>query len=266
MFAQTLTEDQLKQLNESELYILRYINANAETVANTGIRELAETISYSTATIMRFCKKLNFAGYSELKYAIKQNIITTQTNLIDHSNVELTKDMNDLAQEIRNTLSLVSAKVLDRTVEELMSEKNVHLFGTGISGIVIDYIERLLFSIGKHNVYRYHSSKLIDHTITNMDKNDILIVMSSSGEFAPTIKTVKLAKLVNVLVIAISPFTKNEISSTADINYHFFADKRENTGAEYTSRLPVFYIIDLIFNAIFEKIRLQEKEEKHEKN
>lgn len=52
MFAQTLTEEQLKQLNESELYILRYINANAEEVMNSGIRELAEEISYSTATII----------------------------------------------------------------------------------------------------------------------------------------------------------------------------------------------------------------------
>ena len=102
---------------------------------------------------------------------------------------------------------------------------------------------------------------LIDHAITNMNENDILIVMSSSGKFSPLIKTVKLAKLVNVLVIAISPFTKNEISNTADINFHFFADKRENTGAEYTSRLPVFYIIDLIFSVMFERIRFQEKEQ-----
>ncbi len=261
MFAQTLTEEQLKQLNESELYILRYINANAEEVMNSGIRELAEEILYSTATIIRFCKKLNLSGFSELKYAIKQNSIATQTNLINHSNAELTKNMNDFAQEIRNTLSLVSSETLDRTVTELMSYKNVHLFGTGISGIVIDYIERLLFAIGKHNVYRYHSSMLIDHAITNMNENDILIVMSSSGKFSPLIKTVKLAKLVNVLVIAISPFTKNEISNTADINFHFFADKRENTGAEYTSRLPVFYIIDLIFSVMFERIRFQEKEQ-----
>lgn len=264
MFAHTLSEDSIKQLNESELYILRYINANASKIVDIGIRELADSISFSTATIMRFCKKLNFSGYSELRFAIKQDLANSKLELETHNNTQLSKEIKDIADDIRNTISLVSEDTLNETVKELTSNKNIHLFGTGISGIVINYIERLLFSIGKHNVYRYRSSKLCDHAISNMNDNDILIVMSSSGKFVPTIKTVKLAKVMDVFVIAISPFTKNEISKAADINLHFFSEKRENFGAEYTSRLPVFYIIDMIFNVIFE--RIEEKEIENEKN
>ena len=47
--------------------------------------------------------------------------------------------------------------------------------------------------------------------------------------------------------IAISPYTKNAIADLANINFRFFVNHRENIDTEYTSRLAIFYIIDVIF-------------------
>uniref|UniRef100_UPI000B027D66 hypothetical protein n=1 Tax=Clostridium sp. NkU-1 TaxID=1095009 RepID=UPI000B027D66 len=50
----------------------------------------------------------------------------------------------------------------------------------------------------------------------------------------------------NVPILSITPYTNNEVASLATVNFRFFTNQRENRGAEFTSRLPVFYMIDVI--------------------
>lgn len=56
-----------------------------------------------------------------------------------------------------------------------------------------------------------------------------------------------LFKSNHATIIAISPYTKNAIADLANINFRFFVNHRENIDTEYTSRLAIFYIIDVIF-------------------
>lgn len=252
MFSHHLTEDLINSLNESELYILKYINANEKHIAHMTIRSIADDLSYSTTTIMRFCKKLGFSGFSELKYEIKrnQNISVSSDPILEAKQISkvITKD-------VKNTLSLLDSAAIEKISKMLYHSNRIHLFGQGISGIPITYIEKLLFSAGKNNIFRYNTSKLCNHAILNMDQDDLLIVVSASGEFSPTITTVKLAKANNVRVFSITPYNKNDIATNADINLHFFGDLRENNGAEFTTRLPVFYLIHVIFESVLLNMR-----------
>ena len=61
----------LHTLTSKELEILRYVLENSSDVESMSIQQLAENISYSTSTILRFCRKLGFKGYPELKFFIR---------------------------------------------------------------------------------------------------------------------------------------------------------------------------------------------------
>ena len=61
----------IKNLNDLELMLYRYIMKNIEKVVYMRIRELADEAHVSTTTILRFCKKLNCNGYSEFKVKLK---------------------------------------------------------------------------------------------------------------------------------------------------------------------------------------------------
>ena len=65
----------IKNLNDLELMLYRYIMKNIEKVVYMRIRELADEAHVSTTTILRFCKKLNCNGYSEFKVKLKIMII-----------------------------------------------------------------------------------------------------------------------------------------------------------------------------------------------
>ena len=61
------TYNQVSSLNETEVHIYNYVLNNKEKVLDESIRELAHDAHVSTATIVRFCKKLGCEGFLELK-------------------------------------------------------------------------------------------------------------------------------------------------------------------------------------------------------
>ena len=61
----------IRSFNELETAIYQYICQNGEKVVYMRIRELADETHVSTATIQRFCKKINCDGFSEFKIKLK---------------------------------------------------------------------------------------------------------------------------------------------------------------------------------------------------
>lgn len=66
------TYSQVESLNETETYVYNYVVKNTKKVLNESIRELANNTHVSTATVMRFCKKMGCEGFTELKYRLKE--------------------------------------------------------------------------------------------------------------------------------------------------------------------------------------------------
>ena len=63
---------QVENLNEAEMCVYNYVVKNLKHILNLSVRELADEVHVSTATVMRFCKKMGYSGFSELKYKIKE--------------------------------------------------------------------------------------------------------------------------------------------------------------------------------------------------
>lgn len=67
------TYSQVESLNETEAYVYNYVVKNTKKVLNESICELANDTHVSTATVMRFCKKMGCEGFTELKYRLKES-------------------------------------------------------------------------------------------------------------------------------------------------------------------------------------------------
>ena len=62
--------EEIQKYNETDICIYKYIVSNIDKVRYMTIRELAKAIHISTSTILRFCNKNNFEGYSDFKEAL----------------------------------------------------------------------------------------------------------------------------------------------------------------------------------------------------
>lgn len=246
-----LDDTVIKSLSSGELSILRYVYENMDDVLHMSIQELSKQVSYSTATILRFCKKLGFYGYAEFKYALRSEMQKPQTVVTKPQEVLTNKIIVDnLYTDIEGTSKLISNEQLERFFHYLDSDDPIYLWAPGgLTSILINYLEKLLFAIGRQNVYKIESSKMGEHIVRGLSKHHILFVISTTGDFAPTLRMAKLAKMNDIPIISITPYTNNAIANIATLNFRFFTNQRENKGAEYTSRLPVFYVMDIMINS-----------------
>lgn len=254
MLADLLSNELINNLSKNDHIILEYIYNHPNQLAKMTIREFADLLAFSPTTIFRFCKKLNLTGFNELKYIVQESEIKKSNNSDFNQNED--NYLKNMSEDIENTLSLIKEAEIKEAIAEFNSDKNIHIFGGGgLTGNVLEYMEKLFFSYGRQRVFLYETNRLAFHVANKMNKADLLIVISASGTFEPTVKLTHIAKMRSATVLAITPYTKNPIAKVADINFRFFGNIRTNKEAEFSLRLPIFYLIHTLFMAYFDSQR-----------
>ena len=131
---------QVESLNETEAYVYNYVVKNTKKVLNESIRELANDTHVSTATIMRFCKKMGCEGFTELKYRLKES-----------EEMQETKEDNVADQFGYFIEKIKSSDYLDsihRAAEIIKQSDLILTLGIGTTGDFAKYTSRLLSGVG----------------------------------------------------------------------------------------------------------------------
>ncbi|WP_234032556.1 MurR/RpiR family transcriptional regulator [Companilactobacillus bobalius] len=139
------------------------------------IRDMANAAHVSTTTILRFLKKMDYSGFSEFKFALKQSL------------KQPSKAQQDPSMEpIKNFFQLVAdEEPFDNKIEQAADMINaadlVLFFGVGNSGRIAQYGASILSSYG------IYSLPIIDpfqpEPFSNRDfSKTLLVLVSISGE------------------------------------------------------------------------------------
>lgn len=134
------TYSQVESLNETEAYVYNYVVKNTKKVLNESIRELANDTHVSTATIMRFCKKMGCEGFTELKYRLKESEETQETK---EDNVA--DQFGYFIEKIKSSDYLDS---IHRAAEIIKQSDLILTLGIGTTGDFAKYTSRLLSGVG----------------------------------------------------------------------------------------------------------------------
>ncbi len=257
-----LSDETIQSLSRHELDVLKYVYEHTESVLDLSIRELSERVSYSPATVLRFCKKLGYSGFAEFKYALRA--ARRESGGQEAAPFPKPARSSDLMIDLLNsniqaTAGLIQEEQLLRTFRFFDSPMPIYIWSPGgITDTTGEYLERLLLSTGRQGVYRIESARLFSHLINTVGKDSLMVLISTSGTFGNTIRIGKLAQMKGLPILSITPYTSNEIADLSTVSFRFFTDQRENLGAEYTSRLPIFFTIHTIIQCY---IRYREERE-----
>ncbi len=237
----------IQRLSANELAILEYIYEHAEDVVHMSIRELSQAVPYSSATILRFCKKLGLSGFSELKFALRSEAKESTPASAKPQRLSTQILVDNIATEVEGSAHLIRNDHFWEIVSLLASDMPIYLWSPGgITAILIDYLEKMLFVYGRQKVYKLESDRMARHVLHSLAPPAIFFVISASGTHEPSIRLARMAAVKGLHVIAITPFNNNTIAQTTRYNLHFFTNQRENAGADITSRLPIFYILSML--------------------
>ena len=233
----------LHSLSPKELEIMQYVHEHSDAIVSMSIQTFAQEINYSTSTVIRFCRKLGFSGFPEFKYFLKNLNIQKEQNPVS-SDISVASIKNSIKADLESTSSLLNSDDMFQIARLLCSNPPVYLYSpAGLTDISVSYLESMLFISDCQKVYKTTASKALRHFIQTADKKSIFIFISNSGRFESTLNLAKEARLHGMIVISISSIENNDLAEVSTYNLRFLSKKRENDGADLTSRLCSFFVL-----------------------
>jgi len=243
------TQEKIRSLNPIEFGIYEYIQRNPDKVGKLKIRELASELHVSTATILRFCKKLDCSGYTEFKFKLKEiNSLSKAESFNDHLQLGI-DGADNLEQKINNVVALM------RHADKII------FIGEGSSGIMAKYGARYLTTLGK--VAHYTDVPYVPIPIEDHSKS-VVIGLSISGETITMIDRITGYKDLGAKVVTITNGKENPFCKLADHALHYdipqseflvVGPKKVAFRISTTSQVPVVYLIETLINRCVEETR-----------
>ena len=241
---------------ESEKEVLRYLINNTREAVEMDIHTMAKKCFCSPATIIRVCKKNGFSGFKDLKHALQNDINFSQqlnqVNLTSSADEKLpnivANVLNANISAIQNVYNLLDFEELNQIVTLLLSSRYIYLYGIGASFLVAKDLQQKFERINKRT-FLYEDIHLQLVSSTNLEKDDIAIIVSYSGLTKEIIEITKNEKMCGGKVIAITKYGTSRLSSLSD--YNLFVptlEKPLRVGAS-SSRVSQLSVVDILYNA-----------------
>jgi len=233
------TSDVIAAFNDLETAIYNYIVTHEKEVTYMRIRELADETHVSTATILRFCKKLGCEGFSEFKTKLK----------IDLASRNQTVKSSEYAvfEFFERTLSSDQQKLMDAAVQLLAAADSVLFVGIGSSGILAEYGARYFSGLGKFSMHIKDFSYPIPH---RLQKNSVSIVLSVSGESSFSIEQLNKLKREGSKIISITNHKHSTIAKMSDVNIAYYMTEEYYEATNITTQVPVVYMLETLARAL----------------
>ena len=248
-----------EELTETDKKIVDYINENKQNISKLSVSQLAQNAEVSSASIVRFSRKLGYSGFGELKIEIEKDLITMSNNY-SYIEKDCEKSLNNVInnityksiETITQTTKLNSLENLEESIKELINAKTVYIFGVGGSALVSLDLQQKLIRINKPTV-----TSLDSHTqqmsSLNITKDDVAIGISYSGRSKEIIKSIQNAKTKGAKCISITKYGENALNRISDIN--LFVPNIENNLREgaISSRIAMLTLIDIIYISMIQE-------------
>ena len=246
--------DKYIKLTDVEKKLADYIISNYDEALVASVHTLAANAGVSPAAVVRFARQMGFDGYKSFRLFLVANRPEHEDFIIDlkkeHGTIEtqVKKVINADIEAMRLTTDNLDFAVLERVTEILKGAQQIVFFGTGTSYMVCNDSTLKFQRLGK-----LATSYCDLHTATvamaNMNKNDILIAVSHSGQNRETCAAVEMAKKMGIKTLAITTFSESRISGIAD--YVLYTKTRESPlhKIAITSRISQFAVLDALIMA-----------------
>lgn len=233
--------EEIQKYNETDIHIYKYIVSNLEKIQYMTIRELAKEVHMSTSTILRFCNKNNFEGYSEFKEALKRESALQNTQ-------QPLEDLQELSAFFARANSGAFEEKIGFAVDALKKADLTIFIGMGSSGTLARYGARYFSNLG-------HFAVGLEDALYPIDafcwKNTVVIALSESGETERLIEAINQFKQRKCCVLSVTNSPGSTLAKLSDWNFSYHLNsKRMNGGYNGTTQIPVIFIMEALARRI----------------
>lgn len=246
------------KVTKSDKILIEYIKNNIEDVFYKPISQIAKESNIGESTITRFSKKMGFSGLQDFKVTLAQEISSLSKNRnIINSNIENDEPVIDTAKKLlttnintlESTVDIINGAEIHKSAQLIINAKRIYFIGIGYSGIIAQDSNYKFMRIGL-NCLSFDSSHTMIMMASIMEKGDLVIAISHSGETEEIIKTVEMAKQNGVDIIAITKKKESSLKSISDIHLEYISEETLLETGSISSKLAQIFLIDLIYTQV----------------
>jgi DNA-binding MurR/RpiR family transcriptional regulator len=226
---------------------------------STSIKEVAERLGVSTALIVKVSKKLGFSGFKQLKDALNAHhgsesySPSEQLQPDDSCEQIVTKVLQNSINALTEILNFVDTSMVSAAADAIINARNIELYAAGGSNIICEDFQHKLLRFGvRANVPRDRHLMLMSASVLN--EQDVVLVVSHSGQTVDLMDAVRMAKQAGATIIAITNNYHAELAQLSNYPLYAPASPEPLLGKNGTARLVKLALIYSLYATIASKI------------
>lgn len=246
-------------LSKNQKLVANYILENRNRCVRMTLSELGKECSLSETTIIRFINKLDYTSYQDFRLDMaqdlsRQDVQEREETVKGYQDIKSDDSIEEIKQKV---ISIASSAIydinklvdLDRVTEAtklIEKAKRIMFFGAGGSGVIATDVYHKFLRCGKNVINESNSHIALIHA-SQLNADDLLILISHEGESKEVLECGKLAQNRGAKVLGITSYMNSDLAKLADLCIF----SSTNDSAYYTdamvSRLVQLVIMDMLF-------------------
>jgi DNA-binding MurR/RpiR family transcriptional regulator len=213
------------QMSAIERRIADFVLENAQLLRDYSSQQLANALGISQSSVVKFCQKLGFKGYPDLKYSVGEAIARADSNEAPRARVAQGVDPQaGLAGELwrRKTAAeeetrLINApETLEAVAQSIGDAGRVFLIGLGGDDIHARAFAQRLALLGILTVHNFDTAHM-SASLSAAAPGDVLVVFSEHGRQPALCQLCRYFRESRGTVVTVTRHTSNALRAHADL-------------------------------------------------
>lgn len=242
------------RFSKSEKKIADCIMNDATAFLNCSITALSKRLDVSPATITRFCQKLNYSGFSELKYDITNNstLLPVEKSTLDIEDKTMTiiaKLVKLQTDAIKYSLMHINPNVIRIAAKAICKAERVNIYAEGGPSSTGMYAYTSLYQLGI-NCQLFSDAQLALSSAMQLKSGDVAIYICRSG-YSPTIhRTLRAAHRNRAKIVGITSNIQSGLALETDFVLQYSSLVENDMRYLHIARMCELAIIGVLYNDI----------------
>lgn len=240
--ALTFLRARLASMSGAERKIADALLRAPEEAVQMSITELADRAGVSEATVSRFCRRLKFKGYQDLRIHVARELTPPGAG----SNGQTAENPVATAAAataglLDQTAHLIDPTALARAVTLIAGARRLACVGLGASGLAARAAAHHFLGIGM--IAETHADMHVMTTsIALLTPADVVLAFSRSGSAKDVADCIRLARAGNVPTVAVTNAPRSPVAKHSDVVLHVASENYAVVGTLDSTIVQLFVL------------------------
>ena len=241
-------QSQYSTLSKVGKRIADYILADPVHITSISIQQMAAELDIAESSIIRFCKIIGCAGFSEVKLLLaKYSPKSVRTIFEDLSEPDSISTISESVfsrniDTLERALQLLDFEKIEQAVGVLNRAENILILGVGASGTIAEDFYIRLMRIGIRAV-SLTDSHLMQIQASQCGPDTAVIAISHTGKTREIVSAVRTAKECGAPTIGITGYPDTPLKEVSDICLELYSPEQ----LFVSPRVAQFSLIDTLY-------------------